>query len=545
MQKDVIYIDVDDDITAIIGKIKKAKEKVVAIVPPKRIGALQSAVNLRLLDRMAKAEKKHLVLVTNNQALVALSAAAKIPVAKNLQSKPELPEVAALVVDGGDDIIDGAEIPVGEHAEMVSVHDGTKESRSNAIEDVAESLGDEPVRTSPRQAQRAKKGTPKIPDFDTFRKKLFLIIGGGVGLVALLIWMFVFAPAATVIITARTSPQPVSTAVTLGGTAATNHEKGIISSITQQEKKDIVIEFEATGQQDVGEKATGSMQLTRTSVSSMPISIPSGTKFTSGALVFLSTEAATLGGTSIGPGGIVQDSVTVGVQALNPGENYNVSARSYSASVGGFSSYGTAMKGGTSRMARVVSEDDIERARGQLLGESTDSYKDALTKKLTNGEKVVDGSFVVERGKEVILPELGKEAKDGKATLTVPTTFSIQAVPRAELETFLKRSIEANMDDKQSLRVFDTGADKATIGNFRQNDGATLATINATGRVGPKIDEAAIKEQAKGKIYGEIQSTLQAQSGISSVDVNFSYFWVRTVPNDANRITVEFRVEDE
>jgi hypothetical protein len=55
MNKDVIYIDVDDDVTAIIGKIKKAKEKIVAIVPPKRAGTLQSAVNIRLLDRMAKA----------------------------------------------------------------------------------------------------------------------------------------------------------------------------------------------------------------------------------------------------------------------------------------------------------------------------------------------------------------------------------------------------------------------------------------------------------------------------------------------------------
>ena len=45
MQKDVIYIDIDDDITAIIGKIKKSKEQIVAIVPPKRNGAMQSAVN--------------------------------------------------------------------------------------------------------------------------------------------------------------------------------------------------------------------------------------------------------------------------------------------------------------------------------------------------------------------------------------------------------------------------------------------------------------------------------------------------------------------
>ena len=31
MNKDVIYIDVEDDVTAIIGKIKASKEKIIAL----------------------------------------------------------------------------------------------------------------------------------------------------------------------------------------------------------------------------------------------------------------------------------------------------------------------------------------------------------------------------------------------------------------------------------------------------------------------------------------------------------------------------------
>ena len=34
MNKDVIYIDVDDDVTAIIGKIKKAKDLNIPILTP-------------------------------------------------------------------------------------------------------------------------------------------------------------------------------------------------------------------------------------------------------------------------------------------------------------------------------------------------------------------------------------------------------------------------------------------------------------------------------------------------------------------------------
>lgn len=542
MQKDVIYIDVDDDVTAIIGRIKKAKEKVVALVPPKRSGALQSAVNLRLLDRMAKAEKKHLVLVTHNQALVALAAAAKIPVAKNLQSKPELAEVPALLVDDGDDIIDGSSIPVGDHADTVKVTDATQHSRSDAIESVDIDLTDTKKET-PKESSK-KRGGPKIPNFDSFRKKLFLGITGGVALVALLIWMFIFAPAATVVITARTTPSPVSASVTLGGTAATDYKTGVISSVSQQMKEDVTVEFEATGQKNVGEKASGSMEVTRTSVSSNQIAIPAGTRFTSGSIVFVSTEAASLAGTSIGPGGIIQDSATIPVTALAAGEEYNVSARSYQASVGGFSSYGSAMTGGTTKMARVVSADDIERAKGKLIGESNDEFKQKLLEKFTNNEKIIDSSFTVDRAEPVSAPALDAEAPEAKATLTMSTTFTIHAVPHAELESFLKSYLDARLDDAAAQRVFDTGVDKASISNFRKEGEVTLATLNASGRVGPKIDELAIKDQVKGRIYGDAQSLLEAQDGIQEVDVQFSYFWVRTIPNDPNKITVEYKVED-
>ena len=60
MQKDVIYIDTEDDITAIIGKVKDSSQKIVALVPPKRIGAMQSAVNLKLVQRAAEQAGKRL-----------------------------------------------------------------------------------------------------------------------------------------------------------------------------------------------------------------------------------------------------------------------------------------------------------------------------------------------------------------------------------------------------------------------------------------------------------------------------------------------------
>src|ERR1700733_2054351 len=89
--KDTVYVDVEDEITGIIDKVEGAKEKVVALVLPKRATVLQSVVNMRLLKRNAEKAGKNVVLITNEEALLPLAGAAGLHVAKNLQSKPAVP----------------------------------------------------------------------------------------------------------------------------------------------------------------------------------------------------------------------------------------------------------------------------------------------------------------------------------------------------------------------------------------------------------------------------------------------------------------------
>lgn len=550
MNKDVIYIDVDDDVTAIIGKIKKANEKVVALVPPKRAGALQSAVNLRLLERMAKNDKKQLVLVTNNQALMGLAANASIPVAKNLQSKPELAEVPALVVDDGDDIIDGSELPVGDHANSVKVKDGTRPvargMRSDAVDTTDLDIDGEEVAaatagvaTASVATKKAKSGV-KIPNFSSFRKKLFLGIAAGAALVALLVWMFVFAPAATIVITASTTPQPVSANVKLGGTAATDFNAGVVSSVLQQDKKNETVDFDATGQKDVGAKATGTVKFSTNDASTAinGATIPAGTQLTASTGVVFTTDQAV----SIGPSNY--SNAQVSVTAADSGTQYNGASGTLSGAPGKISAslVGTT-SGGTSNVVKVVSADDIDRAKGQLLGQSTDTEKASLVKKFTNGEVVIDSSFTVDRADATSSPAVNQPAPTGKATLTIPTTYTVYAVPKAELDTYLKASLTSKINSS-TQKIYSTGIDNATISNFTKNADTIMATVNANGAVGPQINEDQIKQQVKGKNYGQVQQSLQSIDGIKQVDTQFSYFWVTTVPNDINKITIQFKVQN-
>jgi hypothetical protein len=70
VKKETLYIDVEDDITAVIEKIADIKEKIVAVVPPKRAGVLSSVVNLKLVNKSAHDAGKRVVLITTDKTLI-------------------------------------------------------------------------------------------------------------------------------------------------------------------------------------------------------------------------------------------------------------------------------------------------------------------------------------------------------------------------------------------------------------------------------------------------------------------------------------------
>ena len=258
MQKDVIYIDTEDDITAIIGKVKDSSQKIVALVPPKRIGAMQSAVNLKLVQRAAEQAGKRLVIITGNQALSTLAASASIPTARTLQSRPEMAEIPALEVDD-EDVIDGSEL---EPDDPEPVTPDTSVPARPATRPAARKTPDDDDKAADTSAASDLKKKVKVPDFNKMRKKL--LIGGAalVVLIVFLVWAIFFAPHATITIKARTSDLPLSTRVTIGDSLGSNLQEGTIKTTTKTTRKTISIDFTATGKEDVGAKATGTVRFT-------------------------------------------------------------------------------------------------------------------------------------------------------------------------------------------------------------------------------------------------------------------------------------------
>lgn len=543
MQKDVIYIDVEDDITAIIGKVKDSGSKIVALVPPKRVGAIQSAVNLKLVHRAAEQADKRLVIISNNSALMALAGSAGIPVAKNLQSKPEIAEISALDIDDGEDIIDGSELPVGEHAKQsekttpAEVAEDTKDASSAAATGVAATTASGAAAKASALRSRAK-----VPNFNDARKKIFLIGGGVLALLVFLVWALFFAPHARIIITAKTSDAALNSRVTLGPNLSTDLKSGTIKAETKSIKKDASIAFTATGKKDVGESASGTVRFSSGQILDIGTTIPAGTVLTSqSGATYKTDSSATL--VLSGMAATASTSIT----ATQSGAKYNGATGSMSGAPSGISTTITqATTGGTDKTITVVEQSDVDAVSEQVGKQSeADAVKNELRNQFKGDYIILDSTFKADKGELKATPAVGQESTDGKGTYGGSVTYSLTAVPRAEAGKYLDAYFAQQIDGKSNQKVYENGLKGVNFTNLSGIENGFSSNISTNGKIGPKIDEAKLKEFAKGKEYGEIQSEVQSVEGVESADVKFSPFWVSSAPNDTGRIKVEFKVNGQ
>lgn len=546
MQKDVIYIDVEDDITAIISKVKAAEKTVVALVPPKRIGVLQSAVNLQLLARAAKQNHKKLALVTANQALIALARAASIPVAKNLQSKPELVEANTDDETDTEDIIDGAELPVGEHARQSHPLDAKQKSKSAAIQELFDDTESNQADFEPKEEpSQKKKKSVNIPDFNKFRKRLVLGIVAGVGLVVFLVWAIVFAPRATVLISAKTTSSSINTPVTIRTGAKTDYDKAVLQAteVTDSEEKSIT--FEPTGEKDVGKKATGTVNYSNSSLSGK--SIPAGTELASSSgATFITDSEVSVPGASFPCGNITCPSpgtASGSVTASENGSKYNGATGAVSGEPSNISGqFADPTSGGVTKIVDIVTEADVQKAKQQLADENTDAISNDLTEKFDSGVTAIPESFAISYKNVESSPAVGEEASS--ASLTATVVYTVYGVEKSELDTFLDAYLKDELKDVEGQQVYENGASEVVFQEAGKRNNGASATLVATAQIGPQIKDSDVKAQARGKRYGEIQEAFTSVQGVEKVDVKFFPFWVSTVPNDDKKITVEFTIDE-
>ncbi len=544
MRKDVIYIDVEDDITAIIDKLKNSSEKIIALVPPKGNPVLQSTVNLKLLNRAAKNSDKQPVIVTNNNALLALAGGMGMYVAKNLQSKPYVPTDVELAAE--NDAIDVNDT-VGAAAAGAAVV-GTKVALSNKddsdelevdADELAADLendGDVPGAEPAKKSKDAKKkSTKKVPNFNDLKKKM-LIFGALAAVLLVVLIFFIGRPSAKIVVRAETTQVDIEYDAKVDSKGASDPQNYIFRPEVQESQKTVTQDFTPTGKKDVGEKATGTVRFTTDSISALG-TIPSGTQLTSsGGLSYITTQSATLTIANAVSG------VDASVKATSSGSKYNGASGSLSGAPSGVSAtFSTSTSGGTDKTVKVVSQADMDKATADLKSKDNGDVQKELEDGFGDNVKVLPDSFSATVGKVTSEPAVGQEANEGK--LTAQVTYSMLGIKKEDLKVANEAAITKQMDNKAQQQVYKDGVDDSQFTKIKLEGTSGSYTVKSVGQYGPKFDTAALAEAVANKKSGEVRSYIQDLPGVKSMDISISPFWSRSTPG-ANKIEIKLEVEE-
>lgn len=460
-------------------------------------------------------------------------------VAKNLQSRPVLASVAEEAPE--EEAVEVSDEGVTEGP--ISLKTTSDDQIDDEVELSGEELGALEAAGPAEKATAAKKPkkAKKVPNFDNFKKKF--LIGGGIALLLLIVLLVVFGRTkATIVVRAETTPVDISLEANLNANSTTSDpETYNLKAVAQESKKTISQSFTPTGQKDLGTKAGGNMTLSIpcSAVSGSPPTIAAGTKVSSGNLNFITQGNVSLTTPSFSGGCKFTGSTTV--LAENNGDQYNLSARNYS--VSGYSSVsgsGSQMSGGTSKIVKVVSQDDVNKARAQIDEQDTNSIRSELKKAFGDNVTIFDDSFTTSLDNVRSEPAVGEEANE--ARLSGEAVYSMIGVNNNDLGAALDAFVTTKMTDPDRQRVYDNGLKSMKLEKLEATPKTAKYKITALAHYGPQFDTDKLKEDVKGKKFGEARSYLQDLPGVKGIDIKLTPFWARNLPS-ANRIDIKLDVD--
>jgi hypothetical protein len=538
--KDVIYIDVDDEITAIIDKVRDSDKKIVALVLPKRAAVLQSIVNMKLLKRAADGSKKNLVLITGESGLIPLAGSVGLHIAKSLNSKPEIPDapdraapdVPETLTDSEDIPLDGSK-PVGELAGMPADPD----------DDAPIELDDEDEQPEPAAAGKAKRNRKfKIPNFNKFR--LLLLLGGvGVLLLAMLAYAaLAIWPAAK--ITIKTDSSAISSSVVLtlktAADAKLDPKGALIPAQLQEVKKTLTGDAPATGQKNNGEKASGSVDMTGkdcTSPYTAVDDLPSGTGIATGGKTYITQKKATFSPTSFDGTCFYSKANNITIVAQSGGAQYNVPAGTAFTVPGraDVTAAGSA-SGGTDDIVKVVTQADIDAAKKKITDQDTAPIRQELKSALIGRQLfAIDVTFNAGAPETTLSAELNAPADTVTVTQTI--NYSMLGVKQDDLEKIVEKSVEDKIDTKKQS-ILSHGLDNAFFSLQGVNPDGASVSMQTTVVAGAELNKDTLKKQVAGKKAGDAKEIILGNPGVTDVNIDYSPFWVSSIPKRLDKITI-------
>lgn len=507
---EVIYLDVDDEITSAAARLRRTEAERIALVLPYGSRLATSRINFRLLAREASTRGKRLEIVAADASARALAGSAGLAVHSS---------VAAL--EGGEPGV--ANLSPDEAIAPPPTADGT-ETRILAIPKVADRV---PIVGRPRAPIRTR--TALI----VAAVAVAILAVGGVG-------AYVYLPSATIVVT--------PTAEKLGPLQLTVQARPDVTTpdaatLTVPAKTfDFDVQafqtFTTTGVKVTEAKASGNVTFQNCDTGG-GVTIPAGaTVSTQGGVDFRTLAKVTIKRAAIFPFACKTGSVAV--EAELAGTAGNVAAGAINQIPSGYDPVVLSVTntqpttGGVHDETPQISQQDIDAAMTQL----TTALRDDFDRQVREGTGVPAGTTLFDDTKALgtATPSLDPATLLGQAVsqfqLGLSATGTVLGVDPSPIKALAEARLASQVGEGWQLA---TGSTTIDVGAPSVSESVVSFPVTVTATRNRVVDREALLAQIRGLVLAEARGRLDEYG---QVQITLWPDWVSTIPTDTSRISL-------
>ncbi len=561
-KKKILFVQIDEEITSVFGKLEKLPYKEIYLVVPKRAVLLQSVVNLKILKQKLEEIEKSIAIITNDPNGMKLALQAELKVfdqwdlgAELSPDKEERDPNSALVKP----------IAATQNDVEESLPSRLPKKKSSIFE-VVRDLKHKDKGFSLRSyiADMKKNRLDRQPIHLTPGKKKWLVAFLTASALVFFVVIYVALPGATIIIQPTADVVSKGLNITLETSPDSEDQKSLVAYPVETEVE-TTMTHAATGIENQGSNASGTLTVYNVSGAERVLIATTRFQTESGIVFRLQNEVTVPAGSATNPGTlevtVVADPVDANGAAVGtrgniepsrfflPGLREDSRDELYGEST-------VAMTGGTSEIITRVTEEDLQAAQIQLENAIKEEVLANLRKEvLSQGNskglnlKLVEDSATLQFGAvDVQLPYelLGQEAETFEVSGTVSLAgvaydsdalYALLKTQILAVETPGKQVISVDKDSI-SMSVLEANVTADTYKITAQIQGVEEYEIDTELEGGADLSKK-IKEHIAGKTIEEAEAYIQNLPEVNKVEIKVWPVWSPTIPSLPDNIKIK------
>jgi len=559
-----LYIEPDEEITSIIDRLARLKEKEVALVIPRGNQILQSLLNLKLLKRESESLGKNVFLVASDEISRELAHRAGLGIAKGEDFQAEMPTVVELDSKEEEESFLKESSEEDQNKPMADIVRPKTESRKKKEDLSSQSVIDSDLAEPDTEQivkifQKRPSDFGKKPNWLAPKKKIFVFSVFHYSflffiILALLVigacFYFIF-PRAKIIIQPKTEPYSLKISVVgeKDSTSADLSNNRLPIQMVQVEEVRSK-EFEVKTEKELSQKARGTI-VVYNAYSSQPQTLVKRTRFLSKeGKLFRTTRTIIVPGAKVEDGKIVPNSIEVEVLADEPGEEYNIGPTEFT--IPGFKGspkykgfYGRSfspMTGGAQGKVKVLTEEELNSAKEDLINEIKQKAQEKIHQSFPSGLEIIPQSLVEEEIE--FLKSVEPDTVTDKFTLEAKLTLKAILYKIEDLNHLIENNLAAVLPENK-VSLTDSRQISWSKPDIDWEKGRVSFDLYIHQKIASKINQEKLKEDLIGRNEEEVKEYLLKSPEIKKAKVIFWPFWIKRMPWQTDKIKIIIDLDEK